>query len=105
MRFAFPEYTAVIECVSFPRKVDVVKVALPVALFTALLPITLPKFLNVTVPLTEPPNAGTTVTVKVTACAKFDGFTDDASVTLLPALFTILISAAEVLGASLPLPL
>jgi hypothetical protein len=104
-RLAFPEYTAVIECVSAPFKVDVLNVALPVELLTSALPSTVPKFLNVTVPFTNPPKAGTTVAVKVTNFPKFEGFGDDASVTLVPALFMTFINTPEVLGPSLTLPL
>ena len=103
-RLPFPEYTAVIKCVSAPFKIEVLNVALPVELLMAALPSTVPKFLNMTVPLTDPPKAGITVAVKVTEFPKFEGFGDDASVTLLPALFTTFVNAAEVLGASSTLP-
>ena len=50
--------------------------------------------LNVTVPVAV---VGAIVAVRVTLCARADGFRDDASVSVVAALFTVCVTADEVL--------
>ena len=52
----------------------------------------------------EPPNAPVTVAVKVTGLPWCEGFKDDARVVLVCALFTVWVSAADLLPRFLLLP-
>ena len=61
-------------------------------------------FLNVTVPLGEPPKAPVTVAVKVTDWPEIDGFRDEVMVEVVFALLTEWPNTAEVLPLKLELP-
>ena len=60
--------------------------------------------LNVIVPVGVPAALEVTVAVNVTDCPKGDGFSEDVTVAVLAAVFTVCVSAAEVLVAKLALP-
>ena len=102
-RLGLPPYVAVIEPVP-TAKAEVANVALWVEASTVRVPSVTVPFLNVTVPLTDPPDAGITVAVKVTDPPWVEGLRDDARAVVEAALFTVSFSAAEVLPASSPLP-
>jgi hypothetical protein len=59
---------------------------------------------KVTVPVTVPPNSGTTVAVKVTACPKVDGFNEELNDVVLSALATTWTTALDVLAAKFASP-
>ena len=63
--------------------------------------------LNITLPVgTAVPGAlATTVAVKVTVCPWVDGFKDDVTEVVVPSLFTVCVSAEDVLVLKLELPL
>src|SRR5438094_8571436 len=85
---------------------DVLKLATPLAL-SAGLPSVLPPSRNVTVPVGVPaPGAALTVAVKLTACPKTDGLTDEAStvVEYWPGLLTTCVKMGETLVVKLPSP-
>jgi hypothetical protein len=73
--------------------------ALRVTVFNVLVPSR-----KVTDPVGVPLNCGKTVAVNVTVCPNIDGFREDVNVTVVVALFTVWISALEVLVANVALP-
>ena len=75
-----------------PARVEVLKVALP--LLRVPVPRVVLPSLNVTVPVAA---EGETVAVNVTEDPYVDGFAEDASVTVVLALFTVWVSVEEVL--------
>ena len=60
---------------------------------------------NAIEPVAVPPNCPITVAVKVTDCPETEGFSDDLKVTVELALFTVSVTAAEVLPARSESPL
>jgi hypothetical protein len=58
---------------------------------------------NVTVPVGTPP-APETVAVKLTACPNADGLSEEASVVVVAARFTVCVNTGEVLAAKFKLP-
>jgi len=103
LRFVLPLYTAVMECVP-TLKVDVANVALKVDVLTFMVASVAVPFLNVTVPLTDTPDGGTTVAVKVTDLLRVEGLSEETRAVVVAALFTVSVSTAELLAASLLLP-
>ena len=63
--------------------------------------------LNVTLPVgtAVPGELATTVAVKVTVCPCVDGFSDEVTELVVASLFTVCVSAEEVLGLKVALPL
>jgi hypothetical protein len=88
----------VIDCAPL-ASVEVLYVALP-WLIVAVPSVVLP-FVNVTVPVAV---VGATVAVNVTEAPYADGFADEASVTVVLALFTTWISSKDVLPLYFALP-
>ena len=60
--------------------------------------------LKVTVPVGDPVKAGVIVAVKVTACPLVDGFSEEVTLIVVVAFFTVCVNAAEVLARKLALP-
>jgi hypothetical protein len=87
-----PPYAAVIEWDPTAR-VDVVNVAFALAIVPV--PSVVVPSLNVTVPVAA---EGEMVAVKVTDEPKVDGLADEANVSVVFALFTVWVSAEDVLG-------
>ena len=104
VKLVSPPYTAVIVCAAteseFVAKVAVPELKLPVPKVT-------PASLNVTVPLGVPAPGATalTVAVNVTDWPETDGFTDEATVVVLLAWFTVCVKVEDVLVLKLPSPL
>ena len=88
LKLVSPEYVAVIEC-DPTDNVEVVKVAMPPD--TAPVPRVVTPSKNVTVPdgLPAPGATTATVAVNVTLCPEIDGFSDEAIVVVVLALFTV----------------
>src|SRR3954467_6579582 len=99
-----PPYVTVIGWLPL-LSVEVVNVACPAALRVAV-PSVLFLSLKVTVPVGSPkPGAlAATVAVKVTACPCREGLSEDTTVVVVPSLFTVWVTAVEVLPLKLALP-
>jgi hypothetical protein len=85
-----------------------VQVAVPATMAWLTQPAMLtPPSWKVTVPVgvPEPGGLAVTVAVKVTACPDEEGLTDELSAVLVVPLFTVCVSAAEVLAMKLASPL
>jgi hypothetical protein len=82
----------------------VLNVAWCVVALTVPVPMVVDPSLKVTVPLGLPPKAPVTVAVKVTACPLVDGFGEDVSFVVVVALFTVRLTADEVLVLKSVLP-
>jgi|HubBroStandDraft_2_1064218.scaffolds.fasta_scaffold1539358_2 hypothetical protein len=68
------------------------------------LPMVVPPFLNVTVPVGVPLYCGTMVAVKVTDSPTVSGFTDETSMVVVVARFTNWCSGGDVLSAKVVSP-
>jgi hypothetical protein len=98
LSFASPPYEAVIEC-AVTESVEVLNVAFP--LLSVPVPSVVVPSLNVTVPVAA---VGDKVAVNVTEVWYVDGFSDDVSVVVVLALFTVWASVDEVLVLSFVSP-
>jgi len=78
------------------------KIAIPSVSRT--LPMVVPPFLNVMVPVGVPLYCGTTVAVKVTDSPGVAGFTDETSIVVVVARFTNWCSGGDVLPAKVVSP-
>jgi len=83
-----PLYSAVMVCVP-AGNTEVVKLAWPLALTVIGPARTVVPSLNVTLPVLTGAPPETTVAVSVAACPKVDGFSDEASVAVVSAVFTV----------------
>jgi hypothetical protein len=86
-------------------RLDVVRLAWPVP-FRGTVPSVVVPSTNATVPVGVPvPGAtGVTVAVNVTDCPSPDGFAEDTTVVVVAAVFTVWVSADDVLPVKLPSP-
>ena len=73
------------------------KVATPLGLRVPVPKVEAPS-LKVTVPVGVPEVVDFTVAVNVTVCLNDDGFADEVTVVVLPALFTVCVSVEDVLA-------
>jgi hypothetical protein len=101
LKLVLPLYVAVMVCVP-EASVDVVNFATPPLtpmVFRAVVP-----SWKVTVPVTFPLNCGVTLAVKVTDCAKFDGFSDETKAVVVVALLTTWLITFDVLPGKFESP-
>ena len=102
LKFPSPLYFAVMECEPGVKFETVTCAAL---LDIAAVPREVVPSRNVIVPVTEPPYAGTTFAVNVTACANVAGFALEEMSVVVVAEFIVSVSAVDVLAAKFASPL
>jgi hypothetical protein len=98
LSFVSPPYAAVIKF-DPTASVDVLYVAIPPLIVAV--PSVVPAFLNVTVPVAV---VGESAAMNVTEIPYVDGFADEVSVTVVLTLFTVWVSAEDVLLLSFVSP-
>ena len=103
LKLPLPPYAAVMEWLA-TLSADVVKVAVPAV--NVLAPNVVAPSLKVAVPIgvPDPGAVAATVAVKVTDWPNAEGLAEEATAVVVFAVFTVCVSAEEVLALKLPLP-